>query len=74
MRKTFVLYLISANTRLEIQIRNIHFFKTKRAFSIILEMIAMVSLSQNMVALLKVAHGFIVAPVRVLDASQNVGL
>jgi hypothetical protein len=45
--------LITTNTRLEVEIRNIHLLETKRAFSIV---------------------SFIVAPIRVLDTSQNVGL
>lgn len=33
-------YLVTTNTRLEIKIRNVHFFKTKRTFGIILDIIA----------------------------------
>jgi hypothetical protein len=46
-------YLIATNAWLEIQIRNVHLFETKRAFSVILEIIAMVSLSLNMMTLQK---------------------
>jgi hypothetical protein len=40
--------LITTNTRLEVEIRNIHLLETKRAFSIVLDMIARVSILANM--------------------------